>query len=172
MKFLSALIVGVSIFSVVHTGRAMAGDGQWTGLTQCFVNGRWVTVRGNCPAPSGGGGTSSGSGGGTGAAGGCRRNVRPASAGGAGAHDGHGAAVRRFTGRGVRPGPGGRLRQGEGRVRPPARSAVHRVGNGDVVVDVMSHLAEWEGQVNLKFDRNGVVEVRDSYPSVMECLGR
>jgi len=36
----------------------------------------------------------------------------------------------------------------------------------------MSHLAEWEGQVNLKFDRNGVVEVRDSYPSVMECLGR
>lgn len=52
------------------------------------------------------------------------------------------------------------------------KAAVHRVGNGDVVVDVMSHLAGWEGQVNLKFDRNGVVEVRDSYPSVMECLGR
>lgn len=74
MKLLSALIVGVSIFSVVPTGLATAGDGQWTGLTQCFINGRWVTVRGNCPAPSGGGASSGGGGssssGGTGAAGG------------------------------------------------------------------------------------------------------
>src|SRR5512140_2036545 len=67
---LVGLTILLSISSTVLPGRAMAGDGQWTGLTQCFIDGRWVTVRGNCPAPSGGGGTSSGSGGGTGAAGG------------------------------------------------------------------------------------------------------
>jgi len=36
----------------------------------------------------------------------------------------------------------------------------------------MSRVAEWERQVNLKMDRNGAIEARDSYTSVMECLGR
>src|SRR5512140_2479688 len=64
------LTIVLSISFTVLPGPAMAGDGQWTGLTQCFINGRWVTVRGNCPSSGGGGGASSGSGGGAGAAGG------------------------------------------------------------------------------------------------------
>lgn len=57
---------------VLPAGVSAGNGGQWTGLTQCLINGRWVTVRGNCPAPSGGGtatGSGSSSGGGAGAAG-------------------------------------------------------------------------------------------------------
>lgn len=68
MKFLVSLTIILSISFTVLPGRAMAGDGgQYSGVTNCFIDGRWVTVRGNCPAPSGGG-TSSGGGSGAGGA--------------------------------------------------------------------------------------------------------
>ena len=35
------------------------GSGTWTGVSQCYINGQWVTVQGNCPSSSGG--SSSGS---------------------------------------------------------------------------------------------------------------
>ena len=73
MKFLASLTIILSISFTVLPGLVSAGDGgQYSGVTNCFIGGRWVTVRGNCPAPSGGGGTSGGgtsSGGGSGAAG-------------------------------------------------------------------------------------------------------
>jgi len=68
MKFRVSLTIILSISFTVLPALASAGDGgQFSGVTNCFINGRWVTVRGNCPAPSGGGGTASG--GGSGAAG-------------------------------------------------------------------------------------------------------
>lgn len=70
MKYLVSLAIILSITFTIPPGRVSAGDGGgFSGVTNCFIKGRWVTVRGNCPAApsSGGGGTSSG--GGSGAAG-------------------------------------------------------------------------------------------------------
>jgi hypothetical protein len=73
VKFLAGLAILLSISFAVLPGRVSAGGGgQFSGVTNCFVGGRWVTVKGNCPAPSGGGASSGGgtsSGGGAGPAG-------------------------------------------------------------------------------------------------------
>ncbi len=63
---LSRLSVFLLISFIAFASPSIAGDGAWTGLTQCYIGGRWVTVRGNCPAPSGGGGGASQSGAGAG----------------------------------------------------------------------------------------------------------
>ncbi len=65
-KFPAVLAVILSIPFTLLPCRASAGHGgQFTGVTNCFIGGRWVTVKGNCPAESGGGsgggGTPSGS---------------------------------------------------------------------------------------------------------------
>jgi hypothetical protein len=47
-----ALLISL-VLLVLNLPAALAQDtvqGQWTGLTQCYVNGTWITVRGNCPA--------------------------------------------------------------------------------------------------------------------------
>lgn len=69
MNFLVSLTIILSFCFAVLLGSVSAGyGGQFSGVTNCFIDGRWVTVRGNCPAPSGGGGTSSGGGAGAGGA--------------------------------------------------------------------------------------------------------
>ena len=51
MKFLVIPAVILSISVTVLPDLVSAGDGgQFSGVTNCFINGRWVTVRGNCPA--------------------------------------------------------------------------------------------------------------------------
>ncbi|MGD0280030.1 MAG: hypothetical protein ABSC11_12070 [Smithella sp.] len=51
---LIAIILGLAMM-IVSAAPVMA---DWAGVSQCFINGQWVTVKGNCPA-SGGGGSSS-----------------------------------------------------------------------------------------------------------------
>ena len=50
---LVAIFFGLALM-VVSAAPAMA---DWAGVSQCFINGKWVTVKGNCPV-SGGGGSS------------------------------------------------------------------------------------------------------------------
>lgn len=51
---LIAIILGLAMM-IVSAAPVMA---DWAGVSQCFINGQWVTVKGNCPV-SGGGGSSS-----------------------------------------------------------------------------------------------------------------
>ncbi|MEW6719382.1 MAG: hypothetical protein AB1346_02920 [Thermodesulfobacteriota bacterium] len=61
-----AVVLGIALASI--PARSFSGEGGFAGVSQCFIGGKWVTVKGNCPAAAGGGGSSSGSGGGGGGA--------------------------------------------------------------------------------------------------------
>lgn len=52
----------VTLFAIIMGSPAAQAQvqGSWTGQTQCYINGQWVTVHGNCPS-SGGGGSGGGS---------------------------------------------------------------------------------------------------------------
>jgi hypothetical protein len=39
---------------VVVGSLAAQAQGGWAGVSQCYIGGRWVTVKGNCPAPANG----------------------------------------------------------------------------------------------------------------------
>ena len=52
-----AIILGLSL--IVLSTTLAAEEGVWAGRTQCFINGQWVTVTGNCPASGGVGNRSS-----------------------------------------------------------------------------------------------------------------
>jgi hypothetical protein len=40
----------IILFVVVIGSLAAQAQGGWAGVSQCYINGRWVTVKGNCPA--------------------------------------------------------------------------------------------------------------------------
>jgi hypothetical protein len=55
LRLMLVLIAGSPVLVMAQ------GSGQWTGISQCYINGTFVTVRGNCPASTGGGNAGSAS---------------------------------------------------------------------------------------------------------------
>lgn len=53
---LAALFVFLGVAGIGVCGIQAQGSGTWAGVSQCWDGRQWVTVKGNCPAPGGGGG--------------------------------------------------------------------------------------------------------------------